>query len=524
MIEETAQLREELRAVQEENLLLHESMADVILAAEDKGWRSIAQQTNQDFTPESRRALLDACRAMALANPLIKRGLIVRTGYIWGQGVQVQARSANEQAAQDVNAVVQDFWDDNKKTFSGDTAHERLEHGLGTDGNIYLICYTHPQTGSVRVRTGLPEQVVDIVTNPEDRDDHWYYVREIPMEVAEKGASGAPRSRHQVKKVVHPAVGYYPRSRPRSYKGMPVKWDAPIVHVSVNLLPGWRFGVPDVYASLAWARAYKDFLVDWASLTRSLSKYAWQATGATTSRAQKMAQEIKRNSTPPAGTPDISATDATQAGQTVTSTPDMKLEPISKSGATIDSDSGRPLAGMAAAGLGLPVTVLLSDPGITGARAVAETLDPPTVLEMGMRRLTWQAKMTELVHYVISQAVLAPRGPLKGTVIRNEWDELSTAVFGGVETTLDWEWPEMVKVDPIKLVRAVNEGHETGMLPPLITMRLLLNALGVKDVDEVLRDYMDEDGEFLDPRVNAGQAAVDQFKAGQASAEQGGFR
>jgi hypothetical protein len=53
---------------------------------------------------------------------------------------------------------------------------------------------------------------------------------------------------------------------------------------------------------------------------------------------------------------------------------------VSKSGAQIDANSSQPFATRAAAALEVPVTMLLGDPGITGARATAETLDQPTEL------------------------------------------------------------------------------------------------------------------------------------------------
>lgn len=517
------QLQEQLRAEQEQVLLLTENMADLQLALEDKGWLDIASAVHRDFTPEARKALFTLCRTMMIANPLIKRGVLIRIGYIWGQGVQMRARATGDDedtpGGQDVNAVVQRFWDENTKTLTGDEAHDLLERGAAGEGNVFIKCFTSPVTGAVQTRTVLAEEVVDIITNPDDRDDPWFYVLHVPQKVVEQAYTGGTRTRQQIAKVVHPALTHRPAQRPKFLDGMPIRWDAPIKHVKVNPVPGWRYGVPDVYASISWARAYKDFLVDWAQLTKSLSKYAWMATAGTSGRAQKMAAEIARQhggnggsigAIPPVGT--------APAGQAAVGTPDVKLEAISKSGATIDANSGKPLAGMAAAGLGLPVTMLLADPGITGARAVAETLDLPTILEMGMRRLLWQSAYTEILEYVIDQAVLAPRGPLRGTVRRNEWGHLTTVLAGdtdGSAKTLDWEWPPLVDLDPVELIKAIVDVEGTRLVPGDVLLRLLLNALGVKDVDEVLAQVTDDDGNFVDPRANAGDAAADRFERGE---------
>jgi hypothetical protein len=526
LLHEVDHLRSELRAEQEGNLLLQENLADLQLALEDRGWRAINAQVELDFSPEGRKALRSLCRSMAIANPLLKRGLGLRIGYIWGQGVGVRARATGptqeDPQAQDVNAVVQTFWDDNASTLSDAQALEDHERGVATEGDRFLTCFTNPLTGSVRIRTALADEVVDIITNPDDRDDPWFYVRHVPQKVVEPGlAPNTTRTRSQILKVLHPAVGYWPTVRPKSIDGAPVRWDAPILHVKVNSPTGWRFGIPDVYASVAWARAYKEFLVDWAQLTKALSKIAWQATGATKSKAQSIAAKLTADRQqraasgtigpiPPVGTPG-----ASEAGATVASTADVRLEAVSKSGATIDANSGKPLAGMAAAGLGVPVTMLLADPGVTGARAVAETLDLPTVLEMGMRRLIWQGYLTKLLNYVIDQAALAPRGALRGSLIRDDWGKLQILLAGDVERTLDWDWPPLAEVDPIELVKAIVAADETGKMPPLTTVRLLLSALGVENIDELLADMQDDQGRFIDPKVTAGQVAVDALRDGR---------
>lgn len=520
------QLQVELRAERETNLLLNESMADLQLALEDRGWIDIASSVQRDFSPEARKALTGLCRTMTIANPLLKRGVQIRIGYIWGQGVQVRARASGEEQAQDVNAIVQSFWDANTGTLSGDEAHDILERSAATEGNVYIACFTSPLSGDVRTRTALADEVVDIITNPDDRDEPWFYIREVPQKVVEKAYQpGATRTRNQIARIAHPALGYRPQQRPKSIDGIPIRWDAPIKHVKVNPVAGWRFGVPDVYASLAWARAYKDFLVDWAQLTKSLSKIAWQATGGTTGRAQKMAAAIAQTNGGNGGSigaiPPVGTTLSGPAGQAAVGTPDVKLEAVSKSGATIDANSGKPLAGMAAAGLGLPVTMLLADPGVTGARAVAETLDLPTILEMGMRRLLWQATFTEIIEYVIDQAAIAPRGALRGTMSRDEWGQLQVTLTGDVEKTLDWDWPPLVDVDPVELVKAIVAASDTslGRSIPLVLLRLLLNALGVKDVDEVLDPLTDDDGNFIDPEATAGDTVVQRFRRGEDPAQ-----
>jgi hypothetical protein len=424
------QLAEELRAEQDHNLLLTEQLADLEMALDDKGWRTLAGDVRDEFSPQGRRALTSICRMMAVSNPLLKRGLILRIAYIWGRGVELQARGKAEgdDGGQDVNAVVQAFWDDNTKSLTGSQAQEELERALGTDGGVYLAAFTMPLNGRVQIRSTPSDEITDIITNPEDRDEPWYYVREYTERVFEPGYGfGNTRLRAQTTKVAHPALGYRPSTRPRQLNNMEVRWDAPILHIPVNRLDGWSFGIPDVYASVAWTRMYRDFLVDWAGLTHSLAKFAWKLTGDTKGKAGRAASAVRGSERGHLASQGLPGPSTSGAGQAAAMGPGSNLEAIPKSGAHIDAESGKPLAAMVAAGIGLPVTLLLADPGVTGARATAETLDKPTILEMGMRRLLWQAKLTELLDYVIDQAVLAPQGMLKGTLARDEWGRSSSA-------------------------------------------------------------------------------------------------
>lgn len=505
------ELSEQVTALAEYNEHLQESIRD--LEMDDRGWTRITSLVENEISPTNRHRMVETCRMLAIANPLLKGGLLKRIGYIWGQGVEINARvpgtgpdgKADGDLQDAVNQVIDRFEKLNQASLMGMDARENKERALGTDGEVFLALFTDTRAGQVQVRAVPQLEIVQIVTNPEDREEPWFYYREYTLTrlpSADVENLSMQPTQAQVQRVLYPALGFDPKTagygfRPAAINGIQVMWDAPMVHLAVNRLDGWQRGIPDVYASIAWARLYQEFLIDWAGLTKALSKIAWKATGDTKSRAQTIAQrELAR------------AGYETPAGSTAVAGPGTNLEAVSKSGATIDSESGKPLAAMIAAGLGLPVTMLLADPGITGARATAETLDIPTVLEMGMRRLLWQSLYERIIHYVIEVAANTPAG----------------AALRGVEPVLDFAWPPLDAHDPVQLVTAIVNADSTEKMPPLTTVRLLLSALGVPDVDEVLTEVTDpKTGEFVPPKgttqTNAGQVAVDAFRRGQDAAE-----
>ena len=484
-----------------ENDDLRESFAALQLALEDKGWLALSVNAAQQFTRDGLATAASLCRILAVSNPLVKRGLALRHAYIWGQGLEVTAADA------DVADVIAAFNDSAETSLTGSQAREELERALGTDGNVFLALFTNPLTGKVKPRSIPFEEIAEVVCNPDDRDEPWYYLRRwTSFEIDQQGRRQSIRS-----EAYYPAIGYRPRSRWRMLDDVEVMWDAPMVHISVNRLDGWDFGIGDAYAAMTWARAYKEFLADWARLAKSLSRFAWRLSGEGTSKTKKAADKIRASLPAPGAEPSAGAT---FAGSGAT------LEAIPKSGATIDADSGKPLAAMVAAALGVPVTWLLADPGQTGARAVAETLDEPTRLEMQGRRDLWAAALRRVYDYVIDQAIKAPRGPLSGTVVWDDDHEVITlAGDEGQDRTVTLDWPALTKTDPKTAIEAIVAADGTDKVPPLVVARLLLVALGVDDIDDVLDEITDDDGNFIDPQASAGDRAVDRVRNGEDPAE-----
>jgi hypothetical protein len=82
------------------------------------------------------------------------------------------------------------------------------------------------------------------------------------------------------------------------------------------------------------------------------------------------------------------------------------------------------------------------------------------------------------------------------------------------DRTVDIDWPEFDSTPVDILVNAIVAADGTMKMPALVTLRLLLQALKVQDIDEVLDDMTDDEGNFKDPEASAGQAAVDRHRAG----------
>jgi hypothetical protein len=505
------QLSEELRAERAQADHLAESLADLEARMYEPGWQLLTAQADQEFSRDGLRQITAVTRVMAVKNPLIKRGLALRQAYVWGQGVSITARDET------VQGVIATFLDDmsNQRTFTGAGAREQLERALGTDGNVFLALFTSPRSGRVQARVLPWDEITDVITNPEDASEPWFYRRDWWVNHRDPASGGVITERRIA---FYPALGYQPRLKPLRIRGLAdgqqgeVLWDAPVAHVKVNGLLGWQWGVGDAYAAVDWASAYREFLTDWARLVKSLSRFAWRIS----TKGSKQAQARAKIATAP--TTDPYTGEPLRAGATALLTPEMALEAIPKSGATIDSDSGRPLAAMVATALDVPVTMLLGDPGTAGARATAETLDTPTERSMQQRRGVWADALHQILSHVIAEAVRAPDGPLTGIITVDEWGRQTVTLDDDVDTTVDIAWPDLDDIDVKTVVDAIVSADATGLVPPEVTSRLLLEALGVKDVDGILSKLVDDQGRWIGPTGSDGpvaQAALDAYRRGE---------
>jgi hypothetical protein len=516
-----APVQEELSIERNNAELLRESVTDLERQLHDPGWQQFVAYAQQEFSPEGMVQLRAICRLYTLKNPILKRAASLRSAYVHGQGVEITARANGKEheGEQDVQAVVSAFLDDpgNKRTLTGAEARNQNEHALFTDGELFHALFTSPRTGRVQVRTLPCDEIIEVICNPEDNSEPWFYRRRW----VQMSYQGNGTQRHDLREELYPCLDYKPPGRFQTYANMPVRWDAPVVHTTVNRPLHWHRGVPDAYAGVDWARAYKTFLEDWATLMKSLAKFAWRLTSKGSARAQA------RQALGAAAPRDPVTGKALDVGGTAVTPMDAIMEAIPKTGATLDSESGRPLAAMAGAAYDMPVTMLLADPGTTGNRATAETLDRPTELVLGQRRDLWTSTLQRILSHVITAAVRAPQGPLRGTIIRDPYSDQDVVTLDGdTSTKIDIEWPDLTGADIATIVKAIVDADSTGTMPPELVLRLVLTALGVRDVDELVEAMVDDDtGEFQWPSRPAlggtGGAAAGLLRAGRDPTDAG---
>lgn len=490
---QVAELTERLRTT-EANLV--ERIDELEFELEAQGWRRLGAGGNREFTREGLREIAKRARLYFIKNPLIRRGVLTVSNYVFGQGVTIQGRSPA------VDSIVQAFLADeaNQAELTTPSSMQARDIDLWLDGGLFFALFTN-KVGDVRVRSILADEIEEIVTNPEDSKEPWYYVRKTLATNAAGMSAGAIVTR------LYPDWRYRPKTRPATYsyggENVKVEWETPVFHVAVNRLNGQRFGTPETYAAHDWAQAYNKFLSDWATLVRSLSKFAWKLT---TKGGQEARTAAKTKIDSGLSTGASTTTPSPSAGSVFVNTADSSdLTPIPKTGATVSAEDGRRLLLMVAASMGLPET-FFGDASV-GTLATARSLDRPTELMCLNRQRLWASILESILTYAIEQKARFGTIPgFDGYEEEGPWDELvfrygqDPDTGEDIDPTIEVSFPDLVERNVVERVDAVVKattlgglGTPAGTLQPEYVTKQLLIALGEKSVEEILEEMYPED-------------------------------
>lgn len=508
----------ELRQERSNSEWFRERFAELELALEDTGWTRISDDpfSTREFSRAALRKMMHLSRMMFLKNPLIKNGPLIQAHYVWGQGCSFS--SAND----DVNDLITAWLTDrqNHMELTGHVARVLKEIELKITGNIFLALFVNESTGWTRVASIYQDEIDKIICNPENANEPWFYHR-IWTEV--NPFSSTPSQTKEKR-------AWYPDWR---YKYSPgyvnpgkilnddvIENEVPICHIKAGHLPGMKFGVPEVYAALDWARAVKDDLEDYATTKRALATFAWKLT--TKGGKQAVAQgrkkfdttlaagggaEMEHNPPPVKGAMWIQAEGAGD------------LTPIRTAGMTPSPEDGQRLWLMVCAAMGIPETMLSGNADI-GNYATSKTLDRPTELQMENRREFWADIYHDLFDFLIDRVVEAPNGVLTGTTQENKYTgdpEIVLSPKSGTGTvstreadvsatepedetddgddpadrTVHIDFPPILEHDILETVKSVQIAAALNLLPSRTLARVLAVAFGEADMDAIMKNIDD---------------------------------
>lgn len=459
-----------------------ERLWELELALEDRGWVREITLTNLEFSRIGIQQLIRICRIYALKNPIVKRAAIICRLYVFGRGVEI--RSDDDQA----NAVIQAFIEANKAEM-GHTGLASKEQDMQTDGSLYLGLATDPK-GNVKVQQIEPLEIMDIATDPDDPSRPWYFLRQW-QRTAMDPATGI--NGNESKRCWYPSLemmmgladnSIQPTNKFKMIGDTPVNWDMPIMRSRDSETPSkWRWAVPPLYAVLDWARAYKDFLEDWATIQRALSRFsmmvetkggqaaiaAYQALLSTTF-ANNDGTQIEKNPPPTTGAAHIGG-------------PGTSITPFKTAGVQNSPEQARRLLLMAAAASGNPETFF--GDASTGSLATATSLDRPTELKYTEIQRRWKYDIECVLRYVLMVSKISPGGKLY-EARRTDPAPQPTKVYVKFPTVIEHEIQPMIQAITEVATMGGRNGIAAGIVDRRTIAELLLAEIGYDERDELL--------------------------------------
>lgn len=488
---------------------LRERLWELELALEDRGWVREVTLSNLEFSRLGVQQLIRITRIYAIKNPLIKRGAEICALYVFGRGIEIRSEDDTE------NDVIQAFLDANQAEL-GHTGLAQKEKSTQTDGSLYFGLKTAPD-GTVQVQTIDPLEIMEVVTDPDDTCKPMLFYRQwnrTEFDIKTGQQSNAPT------KAWYPALEYLDvvKQKPSAINGVPVNWDMPILRAPGNgSPPSWRWPVPPLYAAIDWARAYREFLEDWATVQRALSRFALMIETKGGQPAIAAYNALLNTTFADADGTQIESNPPPVTGAAHIAGPDNKITAFKSAGAQSSPEQSRRMLLMVASAEGMPETFF--GDASTGSLATAVSLDRPTELKFTEIQRRWTFVLTTMLRYVLAVA--------KGTA----GSKMREAAKEGKTPQIIVKFPNVVEHSVKDMVQAIVEvgtlGGRNGIPAGIVDRRmiadLLLAEIGVENRDELL-DAMgygagyDAEADIIDQRTQPAAQNVNQPEPGDPSA------
>lgn len=331
------------------------------LMKEDIGWYDPARHSSDLVPLGVIKEHAVRSRRLATYNPIVKRGVNVRSAYMWS--TLPEPRKLSKKVKQRLDGIL-----------LGYDARARDEAAFNTDGMVIYRIAPGGQIAPVPITRVQGIARADNATS--EADIHALLIGPVPLE--DPTTVTVPDPEWVI-------LDGRPRIDVIDQGGYKTNKTDTLVCAFVNRLTGEQWGKPDLMGAVYWAKAYKEYLEAGHTLAIALARIAFKVKS--TTAAQQQAVITKMSS-------------LQDAGATASLGADQDLLAVSKAGAGIDMTSGSPLAAMVAAALDVPLSVLLTD-GSAGGRQGAETaLEEPTFKAFELRRRIHQ----DLVKRVLAAA------------------------------------------------------------------------------------------------------------------------
>lgn len=486
---------------------------DIELALSNVEWRREVNLSWIEFSRWGMQQIILIARLYYMKNPIIRRLIDVCAAYVFARGVDVS--SPNPRAQE----VLKAFFEANKAVL-GQLALVDLERRKDYDGNLFFVFFTDRLAkGSVKVRTIDATEIMDVICNPDDTDEPWYY-RRVWVQRNFDPASGQISTDQM--ECWYPALNFRPLARPEQLNGLDVRWDSPVFHRKCGAVSKWHFGAPRIYPALDWSKSAKEFLENCATVQKSLAQISRTIESKGGQQAlEGIKQQLQTNVNAQPGNSLWDTNPTPVSASIFASGPGTKIEAFQTRGAGADPEEVRQFKLMCCMVKGVPET-FLGDVS-TGNLATATSLDRPTETMFLELQEAWIEDLGTFAKFVLESSLGASGGrlreafagqPIEGVEVRpmrreknlaGKWRYFPLAEAenpGGKIVEVRVEFPAIREGDIPELVKATvmamtldNKGGQVVGIDAKEGVRHLGDLLGIAANDEIIEE-MYPDSEY----------------------------
>jgi hypothetical protein len=386
------------------NVSANGAMGQLELDLQNSEWRREINNSWLEFSRWGIQQIILISRLYYIKNPIARRLINIVAYYVMGRGIEI---SSTDDA---VNDAIKDILEANKAVL-GQTALADLVRKTIYDGNLFFVFFPDTQnTGGCQIRTIDAVEIQDIVTNPDDATEKWYFRRTWTSRDFDT-ETGAITTKSE--EAWYPSIDYNPTAKPAAINNVPVMWASPVYHRAYGTVGKWLFGCPPLYPALDWIKASRRYLEACATLAASLAQFSLTLTTKGGQQALAGAKQQLETSVGPTQSLYDQNPPAVNAS-VFASGPGSKLEAFHSRGQGLDPSEWKPFGAMACICLDVPPT-WIGDLE-TANLATAQTLDRPTELAMMERQETLQEVITTCVTFALNVQLRAPGGKLREAI------------------------------------------------------------------------------------------------------------
>ena len=271
--------------------------------------------------------------------------------------------------------------------------------------------------GQVDCRRIDATEIQEIVVNPEDRTEAWFYRRMWTQPTIDedfKSTGNVDMERW------YPSLLYAQKkgrdAMPEMIRNIPVERDNPVYHRRCGSVAQWLFGCPEFFPMVDWCRESRLLLEACASIKQSLMQIGLSIT---TKGGQQAIEGIKQQIGTTVG-PTTALWDRNPpavAGSTFVSGPGTEIKAFDSSKGGGNPDDAVPYIRMCVMVAGVPETFcsILANSNL----ATATSLDRPTETNFLKKQEEWREDLSIHCAYVLGVSGRAPSGKLRESFSRS---------------------------------------------------------------------------------------------------------